>query len=99
MATLFENTWSLTLIKWKNGTKFNLNFVSACDVKIGKDIHVIFGGQGSLDKVVKINTTEEIAYELEPMRHPRVGHGCELLDDTHILVSVMHEIGWICVLR
>ena len=38
-------------------------------------------------EVVKINTTEEIAYELKPMTHRRVSHDCQLLNPSIVLVS------------
>ena len=36
---------------------------------------------------MKINTTEEIVYELNPMNHRRVSHGCQLMNNSVVLVS------------
>ena len=68
--------------------------MSACSVKLGIDLHIIFGGekkvnnqQISVKQVVKINTTEEKAYELNPMNLNRVSHDCELVNSSVVLVS------------
>ena len=87
-------TWTELSLKWENGSAFSPNFIDACFVKIGVDVHIIFGGERNINnqkiigrQVVKINTTEEIAYELNPMKHSRVSHDCELLDSSVVLVS------------
>ena len=87
-------TWTELSLKWANGSKFSPAFINACTVKLGVDLHIIFGGsrkingeQKSVSDVVKINTTEEIAYELKPMTHSRVSHDCQLLNQSIVLVS------------
>ena len=87
-------TWTELSLKWENGSKFSPAFINACTVKLGVDLHLIFGGerkhngqQISVREVVKINTTEEIAYELKPMTHRRVSHDCQLLNHSIVLVS------------
>ena len=87
-------TWTELSLKWENGSAFSPNFIDACSVKLGVDLHILFGGETKIKdqqtigrQVVKINTTEEIAYELNPMKHSRVSHDCELLDSSVVLVS------------
>ena len=87
-------TWTELSLKWENGSAFSPNFIGGCSVKLGVDVHVIFGGERMVNgqqlagrQVVKINTTEEIAYELNPMTHSRVSHDCQLLNSSIVLVS------------
>ena len=87
-------TWTELSLKWENGSKFSPAFSNACTVKLGVDVHIIFGGEKtvygrrlSVRDVVKINTTEEIAYELKPMTHRRVSHDCQFLNPSLVLVS------------
>ena len=63
-------------------------------MKLGADLHILFGGERELNgqkvgvsQVVKINTTEEIAYELSPIKYSRVSHGCALLNNGLVLLS------------
>ena len=63
-------------------------------MKLGADLHILFGGERELNgqkvgvsQVVMINTTEEIAYELSPITHSRVSHGCALLNNGLVLLS------------
>ena len=87
-------TWTELSLKWENGSKYLPAFIDACTVKQGVDVHIIFGGEKtvygrrlSVRDVVKINTTEEIAYELKPMTHRRVSHDCQILNPSLVLVS------------
>ena len=87
-------TWTELSLKWENGTKFSPAFTGACSVKLGVDLHIIFGGERSENgqrisgrQVVKINTTEEKASEMTPMTHSRVSHHCQLLNASVVLVS------------
>ena len=87
-------TWTELSLKWANGSKFSPAFINACTVKLGVDLHIIFGGsrkingeQKSVSDVVKINTTEEIAYEWKQFTHGRVSHDCQLLNNEMVLVS------------
>ena len=75
-------TWTELSLKWENGTNFIASFIDACSVKVGVDMHIIFGRD-----VMKINTTEEIVYKLKPMTHSRVSHDCQLLSTSLVLVS------------
>ena len=91
---LSKFTWTELSLKWENGSAFVPSFIEACNVKHGVDVHIIFGGERKINgkslivsQVVKINTTEEIAYELEPMIHRRVSHDCQLLNKSVVLVS------------
>ena len=87
--------WTELSLKWENGSKFNPDIISACTVKLGVDVHIIFGGERKVSgqqmsggrQVVKINTTEEKAYEMTQMTHSRVSHNCQLLNTSAILVS------------
>ena len=87
-------TWTELSLKWENGTKCTPSFSSACSVKLGIDLHIIFGGERTVDgqqvsvnQVVKINTTEETAFELSPIAFSRVHHDCQLLNKSMVLVS------------
>ena len=91
---LSKFTWTELSLKWENGSKFSPNFAHACSVKLGVDVHIIFGGERTVDGqqisgrgVVKINTTEEKVYALNPITHSRVSHDCELLNKSVVLVS------------
>ena len=91
---LSKFTWTELSLNWENGTTFNPEITDACTVKLGIDMHIIFGGQRkvneqqiSVRQVVKINTTEEVAYELNPMNQSRVSHDCELINSSVVLVS------------
>ena len=41
----------------------------------------------SVKEVVKINTTEEVAYKMKPMRYQRAFHGCQLLNSSVVILS------------
>merc|ERR1712020_165956 len=38
-------TWTELSLKWANGSKFSPSFIDACTVKLGVDVHIIFGGE------------------------------------------------------
>ena len=87
-------TWTELSLKWENGSKYDPALSSACSVKISVDMHIIFGGQRNVGDqqvgvrdVVKINTTEERAYEMTPMNQSRVFHDCQLLSESVVLLS------------
>ena len=91
---LSKFTWTELSLKWENGSKYTPAFSNACSVKVGIDEHIIFGGERKVDgqtigmkQVVKINTKEEIAFELNPMIHSRVSHDCQLLGKSIVIVS------------
>ena len=89
---LSKFTWTELSLKWENGSKYHPAFSSACSVKLGVDVHIIFGGnvkdrQISGRQVVKINTTEEIVSEMNPMNQSRVFHDCHLLNESLVLLS------------
>ena len=91
---LSKFTWTELSLKWENGSKYIPNFAAACSVKLGVDVHIVIGGEGTVDgqqvsgrQVVKLNTTNLIATELNPITHGRVSHDCELLNQSVILVS------------
>ena len=87
-------TWTESALKWENGSKYIPSVAGSCSVKLGADLHILFGGERELNgqkvsvgQVVKINTTEEIAYELSPIKYSRVSHGCALLNNGLVLLS------------
>ena len=91
---LSKLTWTELSLHWQNGSKFNPDFVASCAVKLGADVHIIFGGAPNANQqeiggrqVVKINTTEQRAFEMEPMEHGRMSHGCQLLNASVVLLS------------
>ena len=91
---LSKFTWTQLSLHWTNGTKFDANFVSSCAVKLDVDLHIIFGGERKINnkeisgsQVVKINTTEEIVYEMRMMSRRRAFHGCALLTSSVVLLS------------
>ena len=91
---LSKFTWTELSLKWENETKYTLGVTDACSVKLGVDVHIVFGGEKqvngqkiSVRQVVKINTTDQIATELRPLTHGRVSHDCELLNNEVVLVS------------
>ena len=91
---LSKFTWTELSLKWRNGSKYIPSFSDACSVKLGADVHFIFGGEQkvnghyvSVSQVVKINTTNEIADELTALTHRRVSHDCQLLKNSVVLVS------------
>ena len=91
---LSKFTWTEFSLHWQNGSKFNLDFVASCAVKIGIDVHIIFGGERNINnqrisgkQVVKINTTQQVAVEMEPMNFPRMSHACQLLNSSVVLLS------------
>ena len=92
---LSKFTWTEFSLKWENGSMFNYDFINnACSVKLGVDMHIIFGGERKSEDqqtngrhVVKINTTDEIAYELNPLTYGRSSHDCQLLNDNIVLVA------------
>ena len=100
---LSKFTWTELSLFWKNGTKFSPNVIHSCNIKLGSDVHMIFGGalkgkdqqdeaQG-MSTVLKLNTREEIVVELKPMNLSRVFHSCQLLTHDIVLVSggLAHE--------
>ena len=91
---LSKFTWTELSLKWDNGSKYTPAFTGACSVKLGVDVHIIFGGEKKVDgqkisgaEVVKINTTNLIATELRSLTHGRVSHDCQLLNKSVVLVS------------
>ena len=91
---LSKFTWTQLSLHWKNGTKYESDLVASCAVKLGIDVHIIFGGERksngqriSESRVVKINTKEETAYEMNGMKHRRAFHGCKLLNSSVVLLS------------
>ena len=91
---LSKFTWTELPLKWENESKYTPDTVGACTVKLGADVHIMIGGQKAVNnqkvlvsQVVKINTTEEIAYELNPISYRRKSHACQLLNKNTILVS------------
>ena len=91
---LSKFTWTQFSLHWQNGTKFRPDFSAACSVKADVDVHIIFGGERiinhktvSVERVVKINTTQQVAVEMKPMAHRRKFHGCELLNNSLVLLS------------
>ena len=91
---LSKFTWTELSLKWDNGSKYTPAFADACSVKLGVDVHIIFGGEKkvngqkiSVRQVVKINTTNLIATEFNPLTYGRVSHDCQLLNKSIVLVS------------
>ena len=91
---LSKFTWTELSLKWENGSAFTPDFVDACSVRLGVDVHIIFGGEKKVNgtkmggrQVVKINTTNQIATEFNPLTHGRVSHDCEVLYKSVVLVS------------
>ena len=87
-------TWTELSLKWANGSTFTPNFIEACSVKVGVDVHIVFGGERKVNgtklsgrQVVKINTTNQLATELQPLTHGRVSHDCQLLNKSIVLVA------------
>ena len=87
--------WTELSLKWEDGSEFIPDFISACAVKLEIDVHIVFGGERQGNKgetnsgrqVFKINTTEEVVYELSPMALGRISHGCQVLNRGVVLVS------------
>ena len=42
---LSKFTWTELSLKWENGTKYTLDVTNACSVKVGVDVHIVFGGE------------------------------------------------------
>ena len=91
---LSKFTWTEFSLTWKNGSEFNHDFINSCSVKLGVDVHLIFGGKRQIEnqetngrQVLMINTTGEIAYELNPLTYGRASHDCQLLNDNTVLVA------------
>ena len=91
---LSKFTWTELSLKWENGTKYTPDVINGCSVKLGVDMHIIFGGERTVDgtkislrDVVKINTTNLISTELTSITHGRVSHDCQLLNKSVVLVS------------
>ena len=91
---LSKFTWTGLSLHWQSGAKYNPDVAASCAVKLGVDVHIIFGGERKINdqrisesQVVKINTTEEIAYEMKGMQHKRAFHGCALLNSSVVLLS------------
>ena len=91
---LSKFTWTELSLKWENGTKYTPDVINGCSVKLGVDMHIIFGGERTVDgtkislrQVVKINTTNLISTELTSFAHARVFHDCQLLNKSVVLVS------------
>ena len=45
---LSKFTWTELSLKWENGSKYLPGFVDACSVKLGVDVHIIFGVNGEV---------------------------------------------------
>ena len=91
---LSKFTWTEHFLRWRNGTHYTPYLAAACSVKLDRDVHIIIGGERTIDgqqisvsEVVKINTTEEIVDELKPITNRRVSHDCQLVNRNIILVS------------
>ena len=90
---LSKFTWTEVSLKWENGTKYIPAITDACSVKVGVDVHIIFGGRAvdghhvNGSQVVKIDTTQETAVEMNSLTYSRVSHDCQLLDNHVVLVS------------
>ena len=98
-ALLSKFAWRELSLHWENGSNFHSDFIGSCSVKVGVDVHIIFGGERKdCDRCVKgikswgmqvfkVNTSEEVIHELKPMNHKRVSHGCQLLTSDLVLVA------------
>lgn len=94
---LSKLTWTELALKNKTDpseSSFIPDFFAACTVKVGPNVHLVFGGertgtnqQVSGRKVLRINTLKETVKELKPMSQSRVSHDCVLLDEDIVLVS------------
>ena len=91
---LSKFTWTEFSLHWQNGSKFNPDFLASCAVKVGVDVHIIFGGEGKINnqrvsgrQVVKINTTQQVAVQMKPMSRKRMSHACQLLNSSVVLLS------------
>ena len=91
---LSKLTWTELSLHWQNGSKFNPDFVASCAVKLGADVHIIFGGARNGNQqqiggrqVIKINTTQQVAFEMKPMNYKRMSHACQLLNSSVVLLS------------
>ena len=91
---LSKFTWTELSLHWKNGSKYHANFLGSCSVKLDVDVHLIFGGERTINgqkrsgkEVVRIDTTEQVAYEMKGMKHERAFHGCQLLDSSVVLLA------------
>ena len=91
---LSKSTWTELSLKMEDKSRYIPSFSDACVIKVGVDVHILFGGERTIGnkttssrQVVKINTTEEIVYEMKPMTYSRVSHDCELLNSSVVLVS------------
>ena len=40
---LSKFTWTELSLKWDNGSKYTSDFIDACSVKLGVDVHIVFG--------------------------------------------------------
>ena len=93
-GVLSKFTWTGLPLLWQNGSKFNPDLFGSCSVKLGVDVHIVFGGARSVNnqqisgrQVVKINTTQLVAVEMNPMNYPRMSHACQLLTSSVVLLS------------
>ena len=93
-ALLSKFAWRELSLHWKNGSNFPSDFIGSCSVKIGVDVHIIFGGERkdcgqcvSGMEVFKVNTSAEVIHKMQPMNHKRVSHGCTLLTSDLVLVA------------
>ena len=93
-GSLSKFTWTELALHWQNGTRFATDLSGSCAVKVGVDVHIVFGGQRhvhhqqlSSRQVVRINTTEQIVYKMTPMSRSRHSHGCALLTSSVALLS------------
>ena len=93
-GVLTKFTWTGLSLHWQNGTKFKTDFVTSCAVKIGVDVHIIFGGEWKINnqrisgrQVIKINTTQQVVFKMKPMSRKRMCHGCQLLNSSVVLLS------------
>ena len=91
---LSKFTWTGLFLEWQNGTKFKADFAGSCAIKLGTDLHIIFGGERKISSrqisergVVKLNITQKVAVEMKPMKRGRKFHSCQLLDKSVVLLS------------
>ena len=71
---LSKFTWTELSLKWQNGSRYTPAITGACSVKVGVDVHITFGGERTVNgeqvsgrQVVKIDTTQEIAVEMNSL--------------------------------
>ena len=91
---LSKFTWTGLSLHWENGSNFKPDLFGSCAVKLGVDVHIILGGARNIQneqisgrQVVKINTTQQVVYEMKPIKHARVSHACQMLNNSVVLLS------------